>query len=172
MTSAAQSITSLVLPVIVAGGVLALRWRRMTQARRLRLERMWIVPALYLALAGFLFWAHPPQGWGWPLCVLSLVVGAAVGWQRGRLMHIAVDPATHAISYRGSPAAMLLVIALIVVRAGMRRVIDGGGADGLFVDAATLTDMLVALALGLLAAQRIEMFIRARRLIDEAKVGR
>jgi hypothetical protein len=37
------------------------------------------------------------------------------------------------------------------------------------LDAATLTDMLIAFALGLLAVQRLEMYLRARRLLAAAQ---
>jgi len=44
------------------------------------------------------------------------------------------------------------------------------GRGGLFhMSPATLTDILVAFALGLLAVQRLEMFLRARRLLAEAR---
>ena len=34
---------------------------------------------------------------------------------------------------------------------------------------ASLTDILVAFALGLLSVQRLEMFLRARRLLEDAR---
>jgi hypothetical protein len=35
-----------------------------------------------------------------------------------------------------------------------------------------LTDILLAFALGLFATQRLEMYLRARRLLDEARAAR
>ena len=52
--------------------------------------------------------------------VVGLLIGAAVGWQRGKMMHIHVDPETHALNQKASPAAMFFLIALIVVRSGAR----------------------------------------------------
>src|SRR6185437_2794594 len=89
--------------------VLALRMRGMSKMRPLKLGALWIVPALYLAVAVFMFVQLPP-------------IGAAVGWQRGKMMHIHVDPDSHALNQKASPAAMMFLIVLIVVRAGARSV--------------------------------------------------
>jgi len=91
-------------------------------------------------------------------------VGVALGWQRGRMMRISVDPETHEVSQRASPAAMLLILVLILVRTGAREI-----APGMALDVMTLTDVLVALALGLLATQRLEMWLRARKLLAAAR---
>ena len=41
--------------------------------------------------------ADDPHGLGW-LWAGLLAAGAAIGWQRGRSMNIAVDPETHALN--------------------------------------------------------------------------
>ena len=40
----------------------------------------------------------------------------------------------------------------------------------LHLDAFAITDMLVALALGLFTTQRIEMYLRAKRMLETARV--
>jgi membrane protein CcdC involved in cytochrome C biogenesis len=97
--------------------------------------------------------------------VVALLVGAAVGWQRGKMMHILVDPETHAINQKASPAAMLLLIGLIVVRAGARGILGEGHS----VSPAMLTDPLIAFALGMFTLTRLEMYLRAKRLLEEAR---
>ena len=52
--------------------------------------------------------------------------------------------------------------------AGARAVIGDGHA--LHLDAFAITDMLVALALGLFTTQRIEMYLRAKRMLETARV--
>jgi hypothetical protein len=159
---------SYVLPAFVVALALALRWRRIARERPLKVERLWIVPLLYCGLAGFTFWRFPPQGLVWLWCALGLGAGAAIGWWRGKMMRIAVDPDTHALSQKGSPAAMLLILGLIVVRSAARNA-DALGIPGIHVDVMSMTDVLIAFALGLLTAQRLEMFLRARRLLGEAR---
>jgi Protein of unknown function (DUF1453) len=161
---------SWVIPFAVIALVLVLRWRRMGKARPLRLEYLWVVPAIYLALVAVLFWEMTPQGLGWLWAGLSLAAGAAIGWQRGRTMRIGVDPETHALNQTASPAAMLFIVALIAIRYGLREAALEGGAAW-HLDAVLITDCLVAFALGLLSATRLEMYLRGRRLLNEARSG-
>jgi hypothetical protein len=145
--------------------VLALRMRRMGQMRPLKLETLWVVPALYLLVAALMFWSLPPTGWVAIACAAALAIGAAVGWQRGKMMHIHVDPETHALNQKASPAAMFFLIALIVVRSGAHTVLGQTGG----VSPAMLTDPLVAFALGMFALTRIEMYLRGKRLLGEVR---
>ncbi len=145
--------------------VMALRLRGMSKTRPLKLGSLWIVPALYLAVAAMMFAQLPPSGAVAIASVIGLVIGAAVGWQRGKMMHIHVDPETHALNQKASPAAMFFLIALIIVRAGARSVL---GQDS-NVSPAMLTDALIAFALGMFTVTRIEMYLRARRLLEEAR---
>lgn len=145
--------------------VMALRLRGMSKTRPLKLGSLWIVPALYLAVAAMMFAQLPPSGAVAIASVIGLVIGAAVGWQRGKMMHIHVDPETHALNQKASPAAMFFLIALIIVRAGARSVL---GQDS-NVSPAMLTDPLIAFALGMFTVTRIEMYLRAKRLLEEAR---
>jgi len=145
--------------------VMALRLRRAGQMRPLKLGSLWVVPVLYLAVAAIMFAQLPPTGWVTIACGVALLIGAAVGWQRGKMMHIHVDPETHALNQKASPAAMLFLVALIVVRMLARGMMGAEGA----VSPAMLTDPLIAFALGMFTLQRVEMYLRARRLLDEAR---
>jgi len=133
--------------------------------RPLKLGSLWIVPVLYLAVAAMMFVQLPPTGWVAIASCIGLLIGAAVGWQRGKMMHIHVDPETHALNQKASPAAMLFLVVLIVVRMLARGVI---GAEG-GLSPAMLTDPLIAFALGMFTLQRVEMYLRARRLLEEAR---
>lgn len=148
--------------------VMALRWRRLRRTMPLRLERLWIIPMVYAGVCAAMFYERPPQRAAWLFCVLALAMGAALGWRRGKLMRITVDPETRALSQAGSPAALLFIIVLVVVRQGAR--IELSGPDNpLHLDPIAITDMLMALALGLFAATRIEMYLRGRRILDAAQ---
>ncbi|MEG3145215.1 CcdC protein domain-containing protein [Sphingomonas sp. RT2P30] len=128
----APGIWQYIIPIVIAGVILAFRARRMTQMRPLKIERLWIVPAIYLLLVAFLYIKGPPSPIGWAICVAMLVVGGAIGWQRGKLMEIHVDPETHAINQKGSYAAMVFLV-------------------------------------GLFTMTRVEMYLRAKRLLDAAR---
>jgi hypothetical protein len=165
------NLLSTLIPLVVIAIVLLFRYRALGKARRLRLERLWIIPALYLTLAILMFAQMTPHGLGWLWAALSLMAGAAIGWQRGRAMRISVDPETHALNQTSSPLAMLLLLGLIAVRTGLRTMADFGGASW-HLDAVLITDCLVALALGLLTVQRLEMYLRGSRLLAEARAAR
>ena len=156
------------IPVLVIGLVLFFRFKSMGKARPLRLERQWIVPAVYLAIAAFLFWEMTPHGLGWLWAGLAFALGSAIGWYRGKTMKIHVDPDTHALNQVASPLALLVILALI----GLRMAIRAGATyeAGLGnVDVPLITDCLVAMALGLLSMTRLEMYLRGARLLDEAR---
>jgi hypothetical protein len=157
------------MPIGIVALVVALRWWRGQKMRRLRLETMWIVPALFTVVAVMLYTTMRPTGWGWALCVVAMVAGLALGWQRGRLMFIEVDPASHRLNHRPSPAALLFIVALLLVRTALRQAMAHGGATMLHLNAATVTDALMALGWGVIVAQRVEMAVRARRLLAAAR---
>jgi hypothetical protein len=141
-------------------------FRSMSRARPLRLETLWIVPALIALITALVFYQSMPAGIQWLYVGLALAAGAALGWRRGALMRISVDPETHALNQQASPMAILVILVLMVVRQGMRM-----EASTMGVNIAFLSDLLVVFALGLLATTRLEMFLRARRLLDEARAA-
>jgi hypothetical protein len=57
-------------------------------------------------------------------------------------------------------------LVLIIVRQGLRL-----EASTLGFNLAFVTDLLVVFALGLFAATRLEMYLRARRLLDQARAA-
>lgn len=160
-----QSWVGIAVTVAIVGLVMFRRIRSMGQLRPLKLESLWVVPAIYLALTALMFWSLPPKGWVAIASAVGLAIGAAVGWQRGTMMHIHVDPETHALNQKASPAAMLFLVGLIIVRSGARAVLGETGS----VSPAMLTDPLIAFALGMFTLTRIEMYLRAKRLLEEAR---
>jgi hypothetical protein len=161
---------SYVVPVVIIAVVMALRWRRMSRARRLRLETLWILPAVYAVIVAFVFATSPPSASGWAWSVLGLAVGAGIGWYRGSMMQIHVDPETHALTQQASPAAFLLLIVLVVARSAARQEMGGGYQPG-HHGIGLATDIAMAFALGLIASTRIEMILRAKRLLRATRGG-
>lgn len=158
------------IPLAIILLVLALRFRRLTRERPLRIERLWIVPAIYAAITALTFWNMPPAPMTWVAAGAALLAGAALGWQRGRMMRIKVDPETHEISQKGSLAAMAFILVLVLIRSAARNA-DSFGVPGVHIDVMAMTDVLIAFALGMLTVQRLEMFLRARRLLGEARAA-
>ncbi|WP_242182320.1 CcdC protein domain-containing protein [Sphingomonas sp. CARO-RG-8B-R24-01] len=152
------------IPIAIFLVVFGLRARRITRLRPLKIEQLWVVPAIYAAVVGMLFYRSPPTALGWGLAAVALLVGAGLGWQRGKTMEIHVDPETHELRQRAS----LWALALIVVLIAIKTVAQTEGA-ALHFDVGLVIDTLGALTLGMFATQRIEMYQRATRLLAAAR---
>lgn len=156
---------------VIMGAVIAIvlffRVRGTRRATRLRLETLWIVPCVYAAVLAISLYEYPPvDAVTWLWLAVALAFGAALGWRRGKLMRIGIDPVTHALNQQSSPAALLFIVLLIVARQGLRY---EGAALGLNV--LQVTGILIAFGVGLFGATRAEMYLRARRLLAEARTA-
>ena len=151
--------------------ILLLRMRRPGRAARLRLETLWVMPAIFIGLAVYVLTRLPPAADQWIWLALAAVLGGAVGWYRGRMMRIAVDPQTHALNQQVSPAALVFLLALIAVRTGLRYLASAEGRDW-GIDPIFVTDMFLVFAVGMIAITRLEMGLRARRLLAIARAAR
>jgi hypothetical protein len=157
-----------IVAIAVALVVLTLRMRKMRQARPLKIERLWMLPAFYAAVAVVLYAIVPPRGALLLYTLGALAVGLTLGWIRGKLMTIHVDPETHEVSQQGSRLAMLFIAVLMVVRLAADKLMPAESDVDPAVMLAT-TDVLLAFGCGIIAAQRLEMGMRARELLAEAR---
>ena len=119
--------TAKLLPILLPVLILALVLRRNLQPRPLQIERMWLYPAILIFLLGSALYESPPTTMlAIGFLAVGLVLGAAAGWYRGRLTRITIDPETHALTSQASMWGTVLVVALIVVRYGLRAYLMGG----------------------------------------------
>ncbi|HET9810847.1 MAG TPA: hypothetical protein VFP53_04025 [Sphingomicrobium sp.] len=153
------------LPFVIIVAVVALRLRTMRRERKLDLKTMWVIPIVYLAVIAFMFSALPPSILGWELFLAGLLVGLLTGWYRGRLIAIRRDPDSGELWQRASPLAMLLLVAIIVLKLGARQLFGDAAAARAGSPAMLMTDAFIGFALGLLSATRIEIYVRAKRLV-------
>jgi len=153
------------LPFVVIAIVLGLRFRSMGKERPLKLATLWLVPVLYLGIAGSMMFALPPPPLGWGLVAIGLAIGLVVGWYRGKMIHIERNAETGELRQRASPLAMLLLLVLIVIKFGARSIFGEAAATQPGSSAMMLTDAFLGFALGLLSATRAELYLRAQRLI-------
>jgi hypothetical protein len=153
------------VPLIVVAMVIL----RNSRTRTLRVERLWISPAAIMLMAMLaLSQSPPPTPLGVTIDLAAVGLGAFLGWWRGRASRFTVDPDTHVVTSKVSPAGMLLILGIFALRYLLRGVMDGQGS-ALHLSAAEATDSFLLLAVGLVSAQRLEWWIRARRMIAEAK---
>jgi hypothetical protein len=142
---------------------------RNSRTRRLRVERLWLTPLVFIIMTGLILAAQSPPGW--PVIAIetaAVAVGAFTGWWRGRLTRISVDPVTHELTTKTSALGMAVIFAIFAVRY-LLRTMSGQAASWLHVSALHITDTLLVFAVGLVCAQRLEIALRATRLLNEAR---
>ena len=163
------------MQLLIGGGVFAaimlLRLRRMSQARPLKIETLWVVPLIFAVFAGLTFFQTPPNMSDVPWLIGTAVAGAVVGWYRGKMMRINVDPQTHALSQSASPLAMLFLLAVFALRYGARYLL-GEEAQTWGISLNLLADAPMVFVVAMFALTRVEMFIRAQGLLREARAAR
>ena len=170
-----HSALSYIVPGLIVALVFGLRiWRsgllnKNAPGRRLRMEYLWIMPAVLAVGAVVLLVLMPPSAiWQWGVLLLVLAAGAGLGWWRGSLIRIEVDRATHQLNTRSSPAALIFLAGVFVLRYAARFLITQE-AQVVHLFTALITDGFVLFGAGLYGVSRVEMFLRARRLLREAK---
>lgn len=160
-----QTWLTAILPFVVIAIVVALRLRSMSRERPLKIGLLWLVPVVYLLLVGSMLFALPPTVAGWSLVAVGIVAGAVLGWHRGKMIRIQRDPQTGELRQKASPLAMLLLIAIIVLKLGARAIFGEAAATQPGSGAMLLTDAFLGFALGLLSATRLELYLRAKQLL-------
>ena len=166
-SGAPGGIWTALLPLIFIGIALV----RGSQARNLRVERLWISPVIVLVGIGLTISQTPPaSALGIALDVLAIAIGAGMGWWRGRSTNITVNPDTHALTSKASAVGMILILGIFAVRYAMRTYASES-ASLLHASVNDISDAVLLLAVGLVCAQRLEMWLRARRLLEEARAA-
>lgn len=154
----------------VAAPLILLRNRR---PRTLHVRWLWVAPAITLPLLALALWgasqapgAAAAHFGPLALAVLAagLALGAVAGWWRGRAIRIEQN-ADGSLKAQGSPLGFILIFGLLLGRTALRSLIEPRAA-GWGLDAIVITDAFILFAVGLIAAQRLEMYLRARRILD------
>jgi hypothetical protein len=155
------------IPLVFIGLAIA----RNARSRNLKIEQLWIAPLIILAVTALtLSQQHMPKPVLIGADILALGLGAMLGWWRGRFTKITVDRETHALTSQASPVGMLLILAIFAIRMGVRGLATQN-ATALHVSVIDITDAFLLLAVGLVCAQRLEIALRASRLLAEARAS-
>jgi hypothetical protein len=166
-------ITLIVIAVLLP--LLYRRMRKMIRPQPLKLGRLWIRPALIVIVCAFALFAPQPgqhvvrqltaMEWGW--LVLAGAAGAAGGWQMGRIMAIEVHPENGTLMTRGSLAAIIVIVVLIVFRMGLRTGLAMEGAAW-HLDVLLISDASIVFSAALFSVRSLEMYLRAQRVMKAA----
>lgn len=163
------------LPYVIPLVIVLIVVRRNLRGRKIRAERLWVYPAILILGAGPVILAErPPAAIGALAMAAGLVLGGVVGWYRGRLTRITIDPETHELTSQASTAGMILIAVVFALRYGLRMLVTPGQnvlPASVHLNATLITDVLILFAIGLMGVQRLEMWLRCRKLLAEARAG-
>jgi hypothetical protein len=163
-----QSPVSTVLPIIVIFVVFLLRARSMSKLQPMRLKALWIRPAIVCAVAGLFLYSAPPHGVLQALILLvTLGVGALLGWHQAKMMQITVDAETGRLQVKASLLAIATFFGIIMARMALRPWLMAADSP-LHAYIGLVTDAFILFFVGFACANATEMFIRGRALLSGA----
>ena len=160
------------LPLLILIPILYFRMRKLARPQPLKLNRLWIRPAVLVLVGTLVIWAPQPGMTRhftlleWLLLALAGGIGVAAGWYFARSMKIEVHPEDGTLMVQGGQAAVLIMLALILGRSGLN---TGMRLEGWYLDVLLITDALIVFTAALFTARSLEMYLRARRVMDAAR---
>ncbi|WP_396594546.1 CcdC protein domain-containing protein [Brevundimonas sp. R86498] len=158
------------IAILIALPIILLRNRA---PRTLRPGRMWVMPALIVPLMGLALWGtsmepgadHTPFDLvAWAMLASGLILGGAAGWWRGKMTTIERHP-DGTLKAQASPLGIILIVVLLLGRGTLRAILEPHAADW-HLNTLAIADAFLLFVVGMIVVQRIEMFIRARRLLS------
>jgi hypothetical protein len=158
---------------LIAIGVLAVVLVvRNLRPRRLRIERLWLWPAIYVILLGSALFDTQLELnlLNIALLTAAVAIGGAIGWQRARFTEIRVHPETHELSSRASPIGVLFIFAILVLRIAARDWLASNPST-LHIPVVAIGTALLVMVIATLIAQRLEIWRRASRMLAEARAA-
>lgn len=164
-----HSLLPTLIALLVVLPLLYVRLRRMMKPQALKLNQLWIRPAIIIVLGGLALFAPVPGAQ--PLApgdaawlALAAVLGAAAGWQWGRTTKLHLHPENGTLMQTGSAAGLIVFLLLVLLKAGLR--------TGLTVEARAwninvllITDASILFSALLFSVRGLEIYLRARRLM-------
>jgi Protein of unknown function (DUF1453) len=154
---------SYIVYLVMAAAVI-LMIRRNMRANRIRVETLWIRPAILLLIAVLTVVQQPPHSTiGIAILVAGAIGGAVAGWYRGKLTHITLDAETGVLTGKGSAIGLIIVLGLMIARYAIRTWAqshpDHSGVAVAIADAAFLFGFAT------LIVASLEMWLRCRKLM-------
>lgn len=159
--------TQFLIPLLVVIPILLLRWRRISKPRPLAWRYLWVRPVTFWLVAALLMASAPPLLSDLPWLALGLALGAAAGWQWGRAMAIEMHPENGTLMVKGSNIAMLVLVALVLVRMALKTGLTME-ARAWHLDVALITDVFICSSIGIFTMRAVEMYLRARKVMETA----
>jgi hypothetical protein len=163
---------SQIAPLIAIAIIVPIVLLRNRTPRTLRPQWMWVTPAIVVPVIGLALWGtsmepgvdHTPfDAVSWAMLAVGLILGGVAGWWRGRMTTIEKH-ADGTLKAQASPLGIILIIGLFAGRSALRSVLEPHAAAWR-LNALAIADAFLLFVVGMILVQRIEMFIRARRVM-------
>ena len=158
-------------PLIGIGLALVIFLLRNRAPRTLRPQYLWVAPAIMIPLMAFALWgqSHVPgasrapfAALDWIVLAFGLILGTVAGWWRGKMTTIEKH-ADGTLKAQASPIGMILIVILLLGRRALSAFLEPHAAAwGL--NATAVADAFLVFVVGMIIVQRVEMYIRARRV--------
>ncbi len=150
-------------PFIAAAVIVPLIILRKRTPRPLNVGRLWIFPAVAITVAiGFMATQPAPAPVAVAELALAMSLGFGFGWLRALTTRMRFDPQTQAIITQTSSIGFVVLIGLFALRYVLREQLAAGFGG---LPLATVTDAFFLFATGMVIGQRIELWLRSRRLL-------
>ena len=160
------------IPVLVIVLIVARRIVMAQTLQRVRVWRLWIMPAYLALVMSFVLGITPmPSPVGIAIFAVAAFAGLGAGYMRALHQEFSIDPDTGNVMSKASPVGSILFIGIFLVRFGLNFWMNGGAASGLthrpdprvFV----YTDAMLFFAFAMVSASAWEVWRRTRPLIAE-----
>jgi hypothetical protein len=100
--------------------VLFIMFRRIGRTRKVRVNRIWVTPAIIAAATGYALYASGFPSFLWLLgYILAAGAGITVGYYRSRHMHLSVNLGTGDVQATQTPLATYILMGLFIAKLGM-----------------------------------------------------
>ena len=159
------------IPLIIIAAVAVMILLRNRQPRTLRPGQMWIMPTIVGALLLFGLWGvrqaptadlSPYGAVDWAMIAGGALLGLAFGWWRGKMILIEKLP-DGVLKAQASPIGLIFILILIAGRSAARPYIEAH-AGTWHMNVTAIEQAFMVMALGLIVLQRVEIYMRARRI--------
>ena len=155
--------------ILIALPLILMRNRR---PRILRPQWLWVMPTLIVLLMALALWGTSMSpdmphtafdALAWAILAAGRGLGGVFGWWRGRMTTIEKH-ADGTLKAQASPLGLILIIAVMLGRRALTAFLEPHAAEyGL--NPLAIADAFLLFVVGMIVVQRIEMFIRARRIL-------
>ncbi len=159
-------------PLIAIAVALPLILLRNRRPRTLRPKWMWVTPAIIVPLMALAIWGTsmdptmPHRAFdalSWVILAVGLGLGGVAGFWRGKMTTIEKHP-DGTLKAQASPLGLILIVALLASRRLLHDWLTPH-AEQWGLNALAIADAFLLFVVGMIVVQRIEMYIRAKRIL-------